>query len=116
MLIRNCETDLFRRGDFNVRVSLFEKKKKYYLPFAYKEDWINTIRSCLGNGNLSSTEILSFSVSQTGKDKPALFKGTFSMLVENLERCSCEPTSIRIDLFSKPNRSWIILIPEECKC
>lgn len=112
MLTRNCVTDLFESGDFNVRVTLFDNNPKYYVPEAYKGAWIETIRDSLGGGIVNSKEVRAFSIKRTGKKDSYLYEGTFTQFLEKLRSSFQKPTSIRITIFGEPDRSWIILIPD----
>lgn len=111
MLTRNCVTNLFEKGDFNVRVTLFDKNPKHYTPEAYKAAWVETIRDSLGSGIAHSNEIRAFSVKKPGQKSSYLYEGTFSNFIRKLQSSLQKPTSIRITIFGEPDRSWIILIP-----
>ena len=113
MLNRNCATDLFEPGDFNVRVTLFDKNPKYYVPGAYKAAWIETIRDSLGGGISHSNEIRTFRIKRPNQKNAYLYEGTFSQFIQMLKATRQKPTSIRITIFGERDRSWIVLIPEK---
>ncbi len=112
MLNRNCATDLLERGDFNVRVTLFDKNPKHYVPEAYKAAWIETIRDCLGGGIVHSNEPKTFAIKKPGQKTAYLYGGTFTQFIQKLESYFQKPTSIRITILGEHDRSWIILIPD----
>ena len=112
MLTRNCVTDLFEKGDFNVRVTLFDREPKFYLPEAYKAAWIETIRDSLGGGIFPSNEVRDFSVKKAEQKASYLYSGTANQFIQELKSSRQKPTSIRITILGKPDRTWIILIPK----
>lgn len=113
MLSRNCEAlSLFKKGDFNVRVTLFDKNPKNYYSKEFKMAWIETIRDSLGGGIVNSNNQESFTVTKVSKTSSYLFRGTGSEFINILKNAVDEPKSIRIDIAGEPVRSWIILVPE----
>ena len=112
MLTRNCATDLFERGDFNVRVTLFDKDPRHYVPAAYKSAWIEAIRDSLGGGIVHSRKSHAFAVKKPGQKHSYLYSSTFAQFIRKIESSYQKPTSIRITIFGEPDRSWLILIPD----
>ncbi len=111
MLTRNCATSLFKTGDFNVRVTLFDKNSKYYTPKAYKAAWFETIRDSLGGGNIQSNVEKTFYIVCEDSKNYHLFKGTTRELIQKMDYMFLKPVSIRISLLDEKEKSWIILIP-----
>ena len=112
MLTRNCATDLFEKGDFNVRVTLFDKNPKYYTPEAYKTAWAEAIRDCLGRGIAHSNEIKGFRIKKSKHKQTYFYQGNFTQFIQMLKTTIQSPTSIRITILGETDRTWIILIPE----
>ena len=111
MLTRNCATDLFQSGDFNIRVTLFDRNPKHFVTDAYKAAWIETIRDSLGGGIANSNEVKSFLFRLTGQKSSYFFDGNFSQFIQMIKHCCQKPTSMRITLLGDAPRTWIILIP-----
>lgn len=111
MLIRNCETNLFQHGDFNVRVTIFDKNPKHYVPEAYKGAWIETIRDMLGGYIVNSDKEDAFTLTKEGQRYHYLYQGSGKSLITMLRSKFQKPCSLRIELLGEPTRAWIIIIP-----
>lgn len=109
MLTRNCVPNLFKRGDYNVRVTYFDRNPRFYQPAGYKKAWIEAIHDSIGEGVANSdfvyhvsvtTPMGSFSRKLSGREIAATISNRFS------------PTSVRIDItISNKQHTWIILVP-----
>jgi len=110
MLIRNCETKLFQRSDFNVRVTIFDKNPKHYPPEAHKVAWIETIRDSLGGAIVNSTKEDAFTLTKEGQHYAYLYQGSGKGLIEKIKSKYQKPCSLRIELLGDTNRAWIIIV------
>ena len=115
MLIKNSETNLFKQGDFNIRVTLFDKNPKYYSAAAYKEIWVKTIYDSLRGSIIHTNKQYTFCIEYPGLEKPYALIGTAAQLTKNLYSYDL-PKSVRITISDSSNDychlgTWIIIIP-----
>lgn len=114
MLIRNCEaTSLLREGDFNVRVTIFDRNPKFYTPEAYKAAWIETIRDSMGGMLVNSKETFKFHIQIASAKGFQEITGPSSDLISLLRsEAYPKPMSLRIDVVKSKNKmhSWIFIV------
>ena len=112
MLIRNRETKLFQSGDFNVRVTVFDRNPKHYVPAVYKSAWIETIRDALGGGILDSKKVRGFTIYHDKMRTFYLFNGTGKELISKINAMFQKPKSLRISIIDGDReKTWVIIIP-----
>lgn len=114
MLTRNCEaTSLLREGDFNVRVTIFDRNPKFYTPEAYKAAWIETIRDSMGGMLVNSKETFKFHIQIANAKGFQEITGPASDLISLLRtEAYPKPMSLRIDVVKSKNKmhSWIFIV------
>ena len=117
MLTRKCaKNELFKAGDFNIRLTVFDHSPKFYLPKPYKDAWIATLRDSLGLSVINSKKFLHYRVTYISKKILICLEYHYTQGCELAEKISNDfdiPTSIRVDLIlERKTLSWIILLPE----
>ena len=112
MLTRNCVTNLFKKDDFNVRVSVFDKNPAHYLPKAYYNAWIDMITDSLGGGLLNSGKEIIMVFTRTSKEQNG-HQIISDQIPEYVRSDFTKAEPMRIDIIKNNEKhSWIFLLNE----
>lgn len=113
MLTRNCESQkarLIYPMDFNVRVTVFDKEPKYYVPKAYYSAWIKTIHDSLGRSIVNSESNFVFTIKRLGHENSSLFHSPGNKLIEKITKKYQKPISLRIETIEENPRAWVFYL------